>query len=119
MGHVYVTVKISDPLKKRVKNVKMLVDTRATYPCIPIDLAEDLGLKLEFKTKVILADDREIEAWYATAYIEILGRGDIMPIRVFNVEEPLVGVLALEALGLAVDPVTGEVKSTRSFIARA
>jgi predicted aspartyl protease len=48
MGHVYVTVKISDPLKKRVKNVKMLVDTEATYPCIPIDLAEDLGLKLEF-----------------------------------------------------------------------
>jgi predicted aspartyl protease len=42
-----------------------------------------------------------------------------MPIRVFNVEEPLVGVLALEALRLAVDPVTGEVKSTRSFIARA
>jgi hypothetical protein len=31
----------------------------------------------------------------------------------------LLGVFALEALGLAVDPVTGEVKPTRSFIARA
>jgi len=42
-----------------------------------------------------------------------------MPVRVFNVEKPLLGVLALEALGLAADPVTGEVRLTRSFIARA
>jgi predicted aspartyl protease len=46
-------------------------------------------------------------------------RSDLIPIRVFDVEEPLLGVFALEALGLAVDPVTGEVKPTRSFIARA
>lgn len=48
-----------------------------------------------------------------------MGRGDLIPVRVFEVEEPLLGVLALEALGLAVDPSTGEVKPTRGFIARA
>ncbi len=119
VGHVYVTVKLGDPLKRRVKEVKMLVDTGATYPCIPEKLAGELGLRLEFKTKVTLADKREIEAWYATAYIEVMGRGDLIPVRVFEVEEPLLGIFALEALGLAVDPTTGEVKPTRGFIARA
>jgi len=119
VGHVYVPVKIGDPLRQRVKEVRMLVDTGATYPCIPEKLAVELGLKLEFKTKVTLADKRVVEAWYATAYMEILGRGDLVPLRVFEVEEPLLGVFALEALGIAVDPSTGEVKPTRGFIARA
>jgi predicted aspartyl protease len=47
------------------------------------------------------------------------GRGDLIPVRVFEVEEPLLGVFALEALGLAVDPASGELKQTRGFIARA
>ena len=115
---MYVPVKIGDPLRRRVKEVKMLVDTGATYPCISEELAAELGLKLEFKTKVMLADKR-VEAWHATAYIEILGHGDLILVRVFHVVEPLLGVLALEALGLAVDPSTGEVKPTRRFIARA
>jgi len=34
-------------------------------------------------------------------------------------EEPLLVAFALEALGLAVDPTTGEVKPTKGFIARA
>ena len=119
MGHVYVKVKLGDPLRQRVKEVKMLADTGATYPCIPRELAEELGLRLEFKTKVTLADGREVEAWYSTAYVEIMGRGDLIPVRVFEVEEPLLGAFALEALGLAVDPTTGEVKPTRGFIAKA
>ncbi len=119
MGHVYIPVKMGDLLRWRVKEVRMLVDTGATYPCIPEKLAAELGLRLEFKTEVTLADRRVVEAWYATAYVEILERGDLIPVRVFEVNEPLLGVFALEALGLAVDPSTGEVKPTRSFIARA
>jgi clan AA aspartic protease len=119
MGHIYVMVKLGDPLKQKVRDVKILVDTGAIYPCIPKWLAEALGLKLEFKTMITLADGRMVEAWYATAYVEIMGRGDLIPIRVFDVDEPLLGVLTLEALGLAVDPGTGEVKPTRTFIARA
>ncbi len=119
MGHVYVTAKIGDPLRTKMKEVRMLVDTGATFPCIPEDLARELGLRMEFKTKVLLADGREVEAWHSTAYVEVMGRGDLMTVRVFSVIEPILGVLALEALGLAVDPVTGEVRPTRRFIARA
>jgi len=45
--------------------------------------------------------------------------GSLVPFRVFEVEEPLLGVFALEALGIAVASSTGEVKPTRVFIARA
>jgi len=34
VDHVYVPVKMEDPLKRRVREVRMLVDTGATYPCI-------------------------------------------------------------------------------------
>jgi predicted aspartyl protease len=77
MDHVYITVKLGEPLKQKVRDVKMLVDTGATYPCIPKWLAEALGLRLEFKTMVTLADGRVVEAWYTTAYLEIMGRGDL------------------------------------------
>jgi len=119
LSHVYVSAKMGDPLRKTLKDVRMLVDMGATYPCIPESLASELGLRLEFKTKVTLADGRTVDAWYATAYIEIIGRGDLVPVKVFKVEEPLLGVFALEALGLAVNPSTGEVRPTRGFIARA
>jgi predicted aspartyl protease len=119
MGHIYVTAKLGDSLKKKIKDVKMLVNNGATYPCILKWLAEALGLRLEFKTMVTLADGRMVEELYATSYIEIMGRGDLILIRVLDVDEPLLGVFTLEALGLAVDPLTGEVKPTRTFIARA
>ena len=51
------------------------MDTGATYYCVPKGLADVLELRLEFKTKVASADRREAEAWYATAYVEIMGRG--------------------------------------------
>jgi hypothetical protein len=35
VGYVYVTVVLGDPLKQRVRDVRMLVDTGAIYPCIP------------------------------------------------------------------------------------
>jgi predicted aspartyl protease len=35
VGYVFVTVALGDPLKQRVRDVRMLVDTGATYPCIP------------------------------------------------------------------------------------
>ncbi|QOJ78987.1 aspartyl protease family protein [Infirmifilum lucidum] len=119
MGHVYVTARVGDPLRTRVREVRTLVDTGATYPCLPEDLARELGLRPEFKTSAVLTDGRAVDAWYTTIYLEVLGRGDLVPARVFSVEEPLLGAFALEALGLAVDPSTGEVKPTRSFIARA
>ena len=119
MGHVYADVKIGDLRKQKIIEKRMLVDTGATYACIPNELAKELNLPLLGEGKMVLADGREVKASYSLAYVEINGRGDGVQVRVFDVVEPVIGAFTLGALGLAVDPVSGELKPTRGFIARA
>ena len=119
MLQIYCEVKIGDPKGEKTKAQRMLVDTGSTYVSIPYQLAKELNLPFIAKTKVTLADGREIEADYSAAYIEINGRGAPMQVMVFDIMEPVIGNFALEALGLAIDPVSGELKPTRSYITRA
>lgn len=119
MKAIYAKVKIGDPKRGKVRACEMLIDTGATYTCLPAKIAEDFGLPFIVKTKVSMADGREVEADYSAAYIEINGRGDVTEVRIFEVVEPVIGCSTLEALGLSIDPVSGELKPTRGFIARA
>ncbi len=119
MRHVYAEVKISDPKRERGLTLEVLIDTGATYTCIPPKMAEELGLPLIAETRVTLADGREVNAIYSAAYIEMNGRADITETRIFEITAPVIGCSTLEALGLSVDPVSGELKPIRGFIARA
>jgi len=47
MGYVKVRAEISDPLRKRTKELDFPVDTEASYMVIPSTVAEELGLKPE------------------------------------------------------------------------
>jgi len=119
MGHVYADVSIADPRKTRIKNLKMLVDTGATHTLVNQSLAKELGLQILGESYVTLADGTRKEAGVSLAFIEINGRSEIVRIRVFDVDEPVIGVSTLEDLGLCVDPVSGKLTPTRSFTARA
>lgn len=119
MGHVYADVKITGPKGQKIIGNKMLVDTGATYACIPPKLAQELELRPELDMDVTLADGREIRASVALAPIEINGRQSVVQVLIFDVVEPVIGAFTLEALGLAVDPASGELKPTRGFISRA
>ena len=119
LGHVYVEALVGDPRRLRVRPVRLLVDTGATYLSLPPSLAEELGLRVEGEAELTLADGRTVMAGMALAWLEVAGRGSIVQAAVLDVDEPLLGVMALEALGLAVDPTTGELRPTRGFLARA
>jgi clan AA aspartic protease len=119
MGHVYADVKIAEPKRQRILERRMLVDTGATYACISHQMAQELGLHPELEMVVTLADGRKAKAGMALAYVEINGRESGIQLLIFDVSETVIGVFTLEALGLAVDPVSGELKPTRGFIARA
>ena len=110
---------MGDPRRLRVRPVRLLVDTGATYLSLPPSLAEELGLRVEGEAELTLADGRTVMAGMALAWLEVAGRGSIVQAAVLDVDEPLLGVMALEALGLAVDPTTGELRPTRGFLARA
>ena len=115
MGYVKVRAKVGDPEQTRVREVEFLVDTGASYMVIPPSVAEELGLKLVKKTRVTLADKREVDAGYAFAYVRLLGREAPVTVLVFESPMPLLGAFTLQVLGLEVDPAREEVRPSRPF----
>lgn len=108
MGTTYATIKLTNLLNRHlVIEVKALVDTGATFLCVPNSVAIQLGFDPEemSTTTVTLADGSsrkvprigpiEIVFSNRTCMTEALVLGD----------EALMGVLPLEAMDLLVDPL--------------
>lgn len=113
MGHVFVEAELS---WKRKAKVRMLVDTGATHTVLPAELATRLGIPRSPRTvRVQLADRRTRPMRLGTMVVRLMGReaGDTVLIGPRG-GEPLLGVEALEALGLAVDPRAGKLRKTRA-----
>ena len=89
MGHVYVEALLGDPRRRRVRPVRLLVDTEATYLSLPPSLAEELGLRVEGEAELTLADGRMVIARTALAWLEVAGRGSVAQAAILDVDEPL------------------------------
>lgn len=113
MGHVFVDADVS---WLREERVRFLVDTGATYTIVPEDLAARLGLALSPTPKdVTLADGSRRARHFTTVWVRVADREAAATSFVAPAgSEPLLGVEALETLGLAVDPTTGALNPTRS-----
>lgn len=92
-----------------------MADTGAFYTTIPPKLAKELDVKPMAKTRLTLADKRSVEVDTTLAYIKILERDAVFQIAILDVPEPLLGVTALEGLGIKVDPNTGKVEYSRPY----
>ena len=110
MGFIRILSKVGTPDRSRVMEVKFLVDTGSWYMVLRPNLAKELDLKPVGKVKLTLADKRVVEADLAPTYVSVLKREMITLAALMEVPEPLLGTSTLEALGLALDPTTGEVK---------
>ena len=83
----------------------MLVDTGATFSVLPSHLARVLGIRRPRRSvSVRLADGRRVRLGADVASFRVDGREAPATILVGKVDEPILGVEALEALGLFVDP---------------
>ena len=121
MGYIYVDAVFYNPIdytefvlgKRRLEDVKKislraLVNTGATFPALPEDVVEKLGLPMYGEAEAETATGREkvklalaiiqIEDRTAASYIIVRPKG----------ATPLIGVVALEQMGYRVDPVTGK-----------
>jgi predicted aspartyl protease len=92
---------------KRI-GLKALVDTGATFPALPEDVVEKLGLPVYGEVEVETATGRK-KARLALAIIQLEDRtaASYVIVRPKNTT-PLVGLVALEQMGYRVDPVTGK-----------
>ena len=112
MGATHVTVRITNPAEPdRFWEGLFLVDTGATDSLVPRPHLEAIGLKPKGKRVYELADDTDLAVDITTADIEFMGEiagGTI--IMGAEGAEPLLGLTALESVGIEVDPLNQRLK---------
>jgi clan AA aspartic protease len=88
------------------ERLEALVDTGATYTWVPKDVLERLGAEPEEQWPFVLADGREVTYPIGGVRLRYAGRTRAT-VAVFGEpdSEPRLGVVTLEELGLAADPV--------------
>lgn len=112
MGIVNANVIVSNPANRnRCWEGQFLVDTGATDSLVPRQHLEAIGIRPEGQRTYVLADGTEIRMDIAVARIELMGEivgGTVL----FGDEntEPLLGVTALESLGIEIDPLNQQLK---------
>ncbi len=112
MGATHVTVTIRNPADPDKSWEELfLVDTGATDSLVPRPHLESIGLKPKGQRVYELADGREIKMDITTADIEFMGEivGGTILFGEANAE-PLLGVTALESVGIEVDPSNQRLK---------
>ena len=112
MGLTKVTTKIT-PFGNGEKSYEavFLVDTGATDSMVPAPELDKIGLQREGKMAYELANGEIKEYAYGLARIQFLG--EITAGRIIFGEpgcEPLLGVTALESVGIMVDPASKTLK---------
>ena len=112
MGATHVTVLIRNPAHpERTWEGLFLIDTGATDSLVPRPHLEAIGLGPKGQRSYELADGREIKMDITTADIEFMG--EIVGGTIIFGEagaEPILGVTALESVGIEVDPLNQRLK---------
>ena len=112
MGIVNANVIVSNPAdRNRRWEGQFLVDTGATDSLVPRQHLEAIGVRPEARRTYVLADGSEIQMDIAVARIELMGEivGSTVLFGDENTE-PLLGVTALESLGIEIDPLNQQLK---------
>ena len=112
MGATHVTVRITNPADpERYWEALFLVDVGATDSLVPKPHLEAIGLEPEGRRMYELADGSLKAMDAAVARIEFMGEivGGTVIFGEADVE-PLLGLTALESVGIEVDPVSQRLK---------
>ena len=112
MGIVNAKVVIRNPADRdKAWEGLFVVDTGATDSVVPRQHLEAIGIEPEAQRKYLLANGSEVEMDVAVARIELMGEivGGTVLFGDANTE-PLLGVTALESLGIEVDPLNRQLK---------
>lgn len=108
MGYIYINLILKGKVSK---NVRALVDTGSAYIVLdPKTISETGLLETPFNVELTLADKRKIKAKLYLAEVEAEGRRGPAFVAELDVPTPIMGVYALETLGLKPNPHTGQLE---------
>lgn len=122
MGHTIATIakiKLYNPYDlSKCLDLELLVDTGSMYTWIKRGRLERLGIRPTGRRRFRTIENRIIEREIGEAVIECLGRR-ATTIVVFAEERDneVLGLHALEGLGLEVDPVTKQLREVEAILA--
>ncbi len=105
-------------LSRVSQKVEFLVDSGAVYSLVPGPVLKTLGLSPTRTETFTLADGSKVKRKVGEAYFEINGNRGTAPV-IFGQkgDSPLLGVTALESLGLVLDPFKRELRPMRYLLA--
>lgn len=118
MGFVRITARLAHPKGEPWEEVPCLVDTGSFYVIVPPSFAERLGLVVAAEQDLGVADGRRVRTPLAMLHVTLPSLPDrqvVVVAAILPIPEPLLGVTALEGLGVTIDPVTGELTPTRAY----
>jgi clan AA aspartic protease len=119
MGETRIRVRFRAlPTSSASQELDLLVDTGAAYSWLPRRFLEELGVKPVRRSRFKTIKGEVIVRDVGYAFVEY--EGEIAPTVVVFAEEgdeSVLGLHALESLGLEVDPVTRQVRRSEALIA--
>ncbi len=118
MGAVFAKFGVANSLDPaRETTIELLVDTGAIYSVLPADLLRGLGIEPFASRTFKTADGREIERELGEAVFKFNSERGISKV-VFGSrgDASLLGITALEEMGLEVDPTSGTIRPAILFL---
>jgi clan AA aspartic protease len=116
MGLVWIDAAIRSSSTGRAVAVKALVDTGATLSVIPRKIAIELQLPVIGRRRVATAKG-VTELDECIGIVEVMSRKAYTHILVSDdIDVALIGATTLETMGLEVDPATGKLKESKTYL---
>jgi clan AA aspartic protease len=110
MGLTHVDATVTGPTGKSQK-LELLVDSGASYSLLPAKVWKAIKLKPMEKQTFTLADGTHVDRKISECRISLNGIERHSPVILGEPDdEPLLGVLTLEVLGLVLDPFKRELR---------
>ena len=106
MGAIHINATIRNPADRtRSWQGRFLVDTGAIDSVVPKRHLESIGLEPEEQRRYELADGSEVEIGVTGARLEFMDTFTLGIVVFGNADiEPILGVTALESVGIEIDP---------------
>ena len=117
MGTTYIKATVTGPTGKKV-TIRFLVDSGASYTVLPEKVWKQLALKPKRAELFALADGTTIERKVSEAHIALAKADGHTPVILGeNGDQPLLGVVTLENLGLVLNPFNRTLQPMRLLLA--
>ena len=120
MGAVYLDVLVRRlPQDAAGETIEFLIDSGATYSVAPAEVLRGLGIAPHRSIEFVLADGSRMSRELGGAYFEYGGTGGVAPVAFGQPGDVnLLGVTALEAMSLMLDPLTRDLRRLPAILAR-